>query len=77
VFPNPVKDKLLLQLNAAKQTLLQIEIVSFTGKIMWKDGMSITGNTTRNIDVHAWQNGVYYVLIKNGSDTQRIGFLKE
>jgi len=77
-IPNPVKDKLLLQLSSAKTTSLQnLKIVSFTGKIMWKDGMSITGNTTRNIDVHAWQNGVYYVLIKNGSDTQRIGFLKE
>jgi hypothetical protein len=76
-YPNPVKDKLVIELIAADNGTGTIEVISANGstvgrkKLNWKTGMNI-----ENIDMQVLAPGVYYIKLISGKDIITIKALK-
>ena len=56
VFPNPANDKLFIQTNGI--SILKIELVDFTGKLVYT---SNSLNQNNGIDISGLANGIYFV----------------
>jgi hypothetical protein len=56
VYPNPANDKLFIQTNGI--SILKIELVDFTGKLVYT---SNSLNQNNGIDISGLANGIYFV----------------
>jgi hypothetical protein len=59
IYPNPSSDILYLKLPDGFTNELEIEVTSITGRIVYRN----TGDNTE-IDVSAFQKGVYIIRVK-------------
>jgi hypothetical protein len=68
VYPNPSRGKFILHFNESAfiDSIIEIEIYSFDGKIVYKEKCNILGN---EIEIHLAENalktGVYFCKVKN------------
>jgi hypothetical protein len=69
-YPNPVRDKFILEIIAAAKGIGNIEIISANGstvgkqKINWQKGINV-----ETIDMRNLSSGVYYIKIISGTGT--------
>jgi len=67
VFPNPVIEKAMLQINNYKGNA-QITLVNNTGQILQTKNCSIINSNIINIDMSNEGKGSYYIIIQTGAD---------
>lgn len=72
VYPNPVKDKLMV-LSSDEEEALQLEIIGMNGQLL--STQQATGETA--IDVSGLSPGVYFVRILSAARHEQIKFVKQ
>jgi hypothetical protein len=70
-FPNPSKDKIMLELNEA----VDIKIVSCLGAELYQNSFENPG--IFEVDVSLFPKGIYYLETKDGFNTYYSKFIKE
>lgn len=68
MYPNPVSDLLLVQVDHLLKYDLDIEMYDMSGKLLMKTQM-IKGSTIAYFDTQTLYNGTYMVKISNGKNT--------
>jgi hypothetical protein len=68
LYPNPVSDLLLVQVDHLLKYDLDIEMYDISGKLLMKTQM-IKGSTIAYFDTQTLYNGTYMVKISNGKNT--------
>ena len=76
IFPNPVKEKLMIEIVSDDIIFNTASIVDLNGKIIKKSTFE-NFSTTKSINVENLQSGVYFLLLSNGSIVYAIKFIKE
>jgi hypothetical protein len=67
LFPNPSNGMLSVELNAEKQTNIQITILDFVGKVVFDENYSFgQGQEIRNINLYDLNNGLYFIRFRSG-----------
>ncbi|MEM9819949.1 MAG: carboxypeptidase regulatory-like domain-containing protein [Bacteroidota bacterium] len=68
IFPNPVSDRLTVQLEMTTNSTLQIQLVGVDGKIHLNQLQDLaTGRQELNLDLHTYPKGLYFLnLIYDG-----------
>ncbi|MBX9851617.1 MAG: T9SS type A sorting domain-containing protein [Cytophagaceae bacterium] len=75
VYPNPTKDKLLINTDLSKETAVEITIYNQSGKILEEIPVSIVpGNSDTEIDISSYTPGTY--IIKINFEQNRFDSLK-
>lgn len=75
IFPNPVRDKLYIQSNSQGQET-SISIISETGNVLLKKKFTPT-DPILMIDVNSLKSGLYFVQVKNQTETHNYRFVKQ
>jgi hypothetical protein len=75
IYPNPVRDQLLITSDTSLNNS-QIRIFDLDGKVVYQQQISNTQSATTKINVSGFGNGVYYLQLITGSNTQTTRFLK-
>ncbi len=66
LYPNPVKDILNIEFNSTKNNQANIQIVSYTGKIISNENVNILmGNNSISIATSNLNSGIYFVRIND------------
>ena len=74
IYPNPVKNSLLVNMDAEKAEMADVSITDINGRKVYSRQVTVTqGNNNFSVDVNNYSKGTYYVKIqlRNGS------FIKE
>ncbi len=74
VYPNPIKTQLLVNRKDANSSLT-IEVYSILGQMVAQHEMT-TGDTELTIRTDEWKDGIYFVKIHSGCDTDIIKVMK-
>ena len=73
IYPNPVHNKLQLQVESAKKTTLQLDIITQDEKVVLSSNMSATeGSMLRSINISALQSGTYFLRVISGEGEQSV-----
>jgi hypothetical protein len=75
IYPNPVRDKLLIHSDAMKVT--DIEITDFLGDLIFKQKLNYLNGALPEIPVSQLSPGIYFIKMGNGTSTISKRFLKE
>ncbi|MCO6489644.1 MAG: T9SS type A sorting domain-containing protein [Phaeodactylibacter sp.] len=71
LFPNPATDVLHLEFDGFPAGLARLSIRSSTGRLVWRESLSLHGGRARHrIDLAGWPPGVYFVAVQAGGSTQ-------
>jgi hypothetical protein len=66
LFPNPVEGKLNIRING-RESELALQIRDVTGQLIHSEMLTgLNGDVTRQVDVTALHNGVYFIRLING-----------
>lgn len=77
VYPNPTSGKFNLNINAIDMRDAELQVIDIVGKVVYSQEVNITGSHIFTLDISDNPGGIYFVQIKN--DTQSISkkvFLK-
>jgi hypothetical protein len=79
IFPNPVKDKLTLQLTGTQPFLLQLNVIDPQGDVFISKNVSVSaGVNTEIINITLLRNGSYFLAVTQGDGRKKlIPFIKE
>ena len=78
VFPNPAKDNLTLEVILPFSEKLNIEILDFTGRLIYKQNCYNTlSNSKINIDLSDYEKGIYILNVKTNRNNKTIKFIHE
>lgn len=78
IYPNPVKDILNIDIDGAKATSLDIEVVDMFGKTLLHQSANLsTGQFKTNLDVSKLAAGTYFVKITDENNSAGFRFVKE
>lgn len=73
IYPNPVNDKLTLQLNAAVSQQLSISVYDVTGKLMSAtQNNAAAGTLFITIDTHTLPQGLYFLKVQMGKEQRML-----
>jgi hypothetical protein len=75
IYPNPVKDELSVTSSVSLNNA-QIRISDPGGRVVYQQQISSTQSGTTKINVSGFSNGVYYLQLITGSNTQTAKFVK-
>jgi hypothetical protein len=64
VFPNPVLDRLSLELGSAMGTTVDYELLDATGRSIRSGQLGVDGSGVGQIDVHALPPGTYLLMVR-------------
>ncbi|MDB5251566.1 MAG: hypothetical protein JWP27_735 [Flaviaesturariibacter sp.] len=65
VFPNPVRDRLSVNVVSTDGAPLQLEVSDVTGRIMYtRNQMAVRGSTNITVPAVGWQAGVYVLRVR-------------
>ncbi|HMG66596.1 MAG TPA: T9SS type A sorting domain-containing protein [Chitinophagaceae bacterium] len=73
VYPNPVRDKLNVNITNAQNNITTANLFDNNGKMVYK-GIMVSG--TNMIDMTNFAKGVYMLTLKNSTDVQNIKIIK-
>lgn len=73
LYPNPTTEAISLETSSEKLIGVAYQIFDITGKVVKTDRL----DTTQNINVSNWSNGVYFVRIQGSSDVKTLKFIKQ
>ncbi len=68
VYPNPAVNQVSLDLTTVDQ-VSTVRIVDITGSVVFQDN-NVFGGAIREINVANFKNGLYFIQIQNGDNTQ-------
>ena len=69
LFPNPSNGLLSVELNAEKQTNIQITILDFVGKVVFDENYYFgQSQEIRNINLYDLSNGLYFIRFRSGDE---------
>jgi uncharacterized Ntn-hydrolase superfamily protein len=73
LYPNPAANELTISSDQAYDELSQVEIIDFTGKVVFRSAIS----TALKISVVGFERGVYFMRIKSDGHDFATKFIKE
>ena len=70
IYPNPVSDRLFVEVNASRASEMSITIYNITGQKVMEENVNITtGINTPSVNTSSLTSGIYFVTVKaNGFD---------
>jgi hypothetical protein len=75
VFPNPASNQITIEFASPANTIL--EITNIFGQTMYAETIKgISGKQSKNIDLSAFSEGVYFVRLKNEKECVSAKFIK-
>ena len=71
LYPNPIKDKLTIELNLMADTKVSVQVISKDGRLILNvdKGMLLQGQQQLNFNVQNLANGSYFIRVKAGDKT--------
>lgn len=64
LFPNPVKNKAVLEVNGFEPGLIQVEIIDMGGKKLRNDQRLLTSGNETIALMFSLQPGIYFIILK-------------
>ncbi len=78
IYPNPVKDKLHININCRKNETFSIRIVDMNGRQVYTEKItSLANNFNHYINVGKLAMGIYTIQLLNGKGVSKTSFVKE
>lgn len=79
LYPNPVKDKLTIELNLTADTKVNVQVISKDGRLLLNadKGMLSQGQQQLNFNVQNLANGTYFIRVKAGDKTYTQTIVKQ
>jgi hypothetical protein len=76
LFPNPVKDNLVLSLNADKNSNASLDIINALGQVVYSERIESVpaGENRYQINVTNIETGIYFARINFGGNVQTVKF---
>ncbi len=68
IFPNPLKEKLTIDVNLKEEQDVQMQLYDSTGKLIYEIPMHATQTKKYYFNMPGLPSGVYYVTVTNGTD---------
>jgi hypothetical protein len=75
IYPNPVKDELVLDVNP--ETLTDVKIMDMNGKVVFSGKKPVPLNFDRKLNVSDLPKGLYDLKVNNGKETINFKFIKD
>lgn len=70
LFPNPVKDKFTLNINAATKSQASVKIIDATGRVVLKQNADlVVGNQSISLNASNLSAGIYTITVNFGEET--------
>lgn len=76
IYPNPVRDQLIVNSYSADLEKTRIEIVDMTGRIVFATSKNVCGNYQEQINLSHIPDGIYLLKVQNSSGSEVIRFNK-
>ncbi|MFZ1731567.1 MAG: T9SS type A sorting domain-containing protein [Bacteroidota bacterium] len=77
VWPQPMKESLQVRLRTDKQAALQVMIHDLQGRTLLREQLRASGGEASfSFDVHAFQPGVYFLSVDDGSQRKVVKLMK-
>jgi plastocyanin len=67
IYPNPVSDRLIVELNSPE--IYGLSVLDLSGRVVVNFGISSLSRQT--VDVSDWRSGIYFVEVLSGATTSR------
>lgn len=68
LYPNPVQNQLVLELDLSQKMDLQIEVLDLTGRIIESEKYLLQNSRNQlSFDTSDWASGMYWVVLKDGN----------
>ena len=78
VYPNPVSDKLFVEVQATQTSLIKLTVYDITGRAVHTTETLVNKGTQRiTIDTEALQTGVYFVTTNINGTTHTVKVVKQ
>lgn len=78
ISPNPVTDKLTVDIDAVSMSALEMQICSITGRVIEQSTLNVVaGKNTLQLDLNGYANGLYFLVLRNENGTTTKKFIKE
>ncbi len=74
VYPNPASDALYIETSRSNENAI-IQIIDLAGKKVKEQKLVLTGNTS--VDISNLPKSIYKILIKTGTKTEALKFVKK
>jgi hypothetical protein len=76
LFPNPVKDNLILSLNADKNSNASLDIINALGQVVYSERMEsvLAGENRYQVNITNIESGIYFARINFGGSVQTVKF---
>lgn len=79
IYPNPVKDKLVIMIDGMKQGKVQLSLIDINGKtlLLMDEIVKPNEKTVVEMNISKYTPGVYFVKIDNSSEKQTFRIVKD
>lgn len=78
IYPNPPSNQLNIEFEQNNSENTQIEIQNLLGQIVYSEILKTNiGKQTKTLDISSLNNGVYFILFKNKTNTSTAKFVKQ
>ena len=68
LYPNPNNGRFVLELNSARASTVDIQVVNALNSLVYEDqGIEVKGKLLKNINLNL-QSGVYFLIINTGEE---------
>ncbi len=76
VFPNPATDRVQVELNITQSTNIKVDVINILGELVSTafEGKAGEGILKREIETRNFSNGVYFLRVTAGSNSQNYKF---
>ena len=76
IYPNPVSDRLFVEVNASRASEMSITIYNITGQKVMEENVNITtGINTPSVNTSSLTSGIYFVTVKANGFDQTMKFI--
>jgi len=70
IYPNPCKEKFILEFDLKKPSVISIKVIDILGKVVYNiESQKYSGKYKKSIDINNLSNGIYNVIIKISEKT--------
>ncbi|MCK6648342.1 MAG: T9SS type A sorting domain-containing protein, partial [Bacteroidia bacterium] len=78
IYPNPSTDDITLEFEQTNSENTQIEIQNIFGQTVYSEVMkTVIGKQTKILDISSFQNGLYFVRLKDRNAVYSVRFIKQ
>ena len=78
LFPNPVNDKLTIQLDSKKSITAEVSLLDITGKLIIRESFRLNGGAnTHSLDLSELAKGIYLVTLSTNDFTKTLSIAVE